>query len=797
MIRGVSEMIVISGPKTRRGALRTALTLLVATASLAVLVAAAGAESATEATTFGADGVASPSLGVNYARTSFTDVTARPDGGVVARRGPQLLSFLADGAPDPAAPPSPAPEGETFPAAGGKTFVLSKGTLTRLDPDGTADLSFGEAGTAKVPDSTRGVVELASGKVVAVTIEGMGARDFQIYAGVTVLNADGSEEQGVPGSSQVVPQDYLEWPIREFVPTPDGGALVVADQFMLALGPDGSANASFGKDGVLTGSHFAGARILPDGTIEAAATSYISGGEKEEPTILEYTAAGAPETSFGDKGRRGSDVPNWSAAETASWGADGSVILGGRTATGGSCTKGECVEAPALVAFDPSGNIERGFGEGGLLRLSALAGRPDGYSSSGVLSLARRPDGSIVAAGNARPNESVAFLAAFSAQGALLGSFGEGGIVPTREAVPATLRLAGLVPLAGQELLGAGYSDVGIEEHPVLVRFAADGSLDPSFGEGTGFVNLGGRGRVSGVALYDGRAAVVSPAYPRSHLFLARVAGGAPVSSFGSGGTALLPRGMLPEAVAFALRGEPVVVGNSQGPRGHQRVPILRFSSDGRLDPTFGQHGTVTLRPPGGGELKGRSIIEVPGNRMVVGALSGDRFALAGLLPDGRLDPRFGKHGWSLTPRLGQVRSLKMVRAGFFIYLAGLVTDGKRHSIDLMRFDDEGHLDRRFGKGGIRTATTESRGDPTAVLPSTRGVVVTLERGPQPVLVFAKGGAVRQRRVAKAPTKGEDVTAAFSGRNLVVGWTPYEERLSNSPEYHLSSTPLGRLAAAP
>lgn len=796
MIRGVSEMTVISGPKTRRGALRTALTLLVATASLAALVAAAGAESATEATTFGADGVATASLGVNYARTSFTDLTARPDGGVVARRGAKLLSFLADGAPDPAAPPSPAPEGETFPATGGKTFVISGDTLTRLDPDGTADPSFGEAGTAKVPSSTRGVVELASGKVVVVTIEGMGARDFQIYAGVTVLNADGSEEQGAPGFSEVVPQDYLEWPIREFVPTPGGGALVVADQFMLELGPDGSANASFAKDGVLTGPSLAGARVLPDGTIEAAATSYVSAGEKEEPTILKYTATGAPETSFGNNGRREFDVPGWSAAETASWGADGSVVLGGRTATGGSCTKDECVEAPALVAFDPSGDLDRGFGEGGLLRLSALAGRPGGYSSSGVLSLARRPDGSIVAGGNARPNESVAFLAAFSAQGALLGSFGEGGIVRTREPVPATLRLAGLVPLADQGLLGAGYSDVGIEEHPVLVRYAADGSLDPSFGEGAGIVNLGGRGRVSGFAFDGGRAAVVSPAYPRSRLFLTRVADGAPVSSFGSGGMALLPRGMLPEAVAFARRGEPVVVGNSQGPREHQRVPVLRFGLDGRLDPTFGHHGTVTLRPPSGGELKGRSIVEVPGNRMVVGALSGDRFALAGLLPDGRLDPRFGRHGWSLSPRLGQVRSLKMVRAGFFIYLAGLVAEGKRHSIDLMRFDDEGHLDRRFGKDGIRTATTEPRGDPTAVLPNTRGVVVTLERGPQPVLVFGKGGAVRQRRVAKAPEKGEDVTAAFSGRNLVVGWTPYEERLSNSPEYHLSTTPLGRLAAA-
>jgi hypothetical protein len=75
--------------------------------------------------------------------------------------------------------------------------------------------------------------------------------------------------------------------------------------------------------------------------------------------------------------------------------------------------------------------------------------------------------------------------------------------------------------------------------------------------------------------------------------------------------------------------------------------------------------------------------------------------------------------------------------------------------------------------------------------------VVTLERGPGPVLVFTKGGAVRQRRVAKAPTKGEDVTAAFAGRNLVVGWTPYEERFSNSPEYHLSRTPLGRLGPAP
>ena len=95
-----------------------AVAVVLAVVVLAALVGAAGAEQPTEATTFGADGVAASNLGTRPYPAELTEVTARPDGGFVVRQGDHLDSYLADGAPDPAAPPVVVPAGQDLPGGG-------------------------------------------------------------------------------------------------------------------------------------------------------------------------------------------------------------------------------------------------------------------------------------------------------------------------------------------------------------------------------------------------------------------------------------------------------------------------------------------------------------------------------------------------------------------------------------------------------------------------------------------------------------------------------------------------------
>jgi uncharacterized delta-60 repeat protein len=774
--------------RTRRPTnIRFVLSLGATLVALAAIAAGATAAEPTEATTFGADGIAAQTLGIHFAETAFTSVAARSGGGVVAQHGSEYESFLADGAPDPAPPPPPlAAPGTVFPASGGRSLVIADGKLTRLEPDGTADPSFGDAGTVKVVASTQAVAELGSGKIALVSVQGEGARDFMDYIQVSTLNADGSPDGGEPFSRSVAPI-YFAKQIREIIPTGDGGALVVGATFMLEVRSDGTVDPGFGEGGLLlAGGTLAGAHLLPDGSIEAVGMAYLESEKKSLPAILRFSAEGKPESSFGDAGIRTFDLPGRWEAEVALWGTDGSVMLGGRAVVVGPCHLEDCEEAPVVAAFDPAGNLEAGFGEGGVLRLSALAGPPQGYSSSGIIALTRRPDGSIVAVGDAPPNRTVAFLAAFSPGGVLLPSFGEGGIVRVREPVPATQRVAGFAPLADGKLLAAGYADVGVEEHPVLVRYAADGSLDPTFGAGAGFVSLAESGRVSGFAVRGDEALVSSYDYPRERLQMVRTTDGSPVSSFGFAGTVALPRGIGPRALAFGPDGDPLLLCGINGPGSTEPAVVLRRRPDGTADRSFGHGGRVPLRMPGGRGFRGRAIVSEGDGRILVGGFVDDHLAIAALRPDGSLDPRFGSHGWSVIQAEGSVTSMKLVRAGSHIYVAGIVGEARHRRVLLARLDADGHPDAGFGHRGSRSVGAESSGAPTAILPTAGGVIVVQERGPRPVHTFAPHGAVRSRPVGTRPIRVGDVQATLSGGRLILGWFPYSEYVQG-PAYERSA----------
>lgn len=772
-----------AGDDIRRGSAWLGIALIATVLALAMFVGRAGAAESDWS---------AQSLGTSYDETGFSSVEARVDGGVVAQQGSTLRSYLADGAPDPAAPPrevEEGEEGETFTGLGGKSFRLEGGELTRFAPDGTPDGSFGAGGTVKAPFGVGEVVELPSGKVALISFELEGAREARIYIGVTVLNADGSTRRPDTTVGSIGGSLYTESPIEELVPTGDGGFLVVGRYFLLKLGPDGSARAGFGGKGIVAGgvSDFAGAHVFPDGSIEVAGSSWNVAEQKNEAALFRYTAAGKPDASFGAKGVRTFGLDGFEAPDTASWGPDGSVVLGGRIVVKADCAVHACEEVPALVAFDPAGGVQTSFGEGGVLRLTALAGPPEEVPGSGVDALARRPDGSIVAAGSAPPNRSVAFLAALSPAGSLLPSFGEGGIVEEREPVPATERVAGFAPLEDGGVFAAANSDVGTAMHPVLVRYAADGSLDQSFGGGTGYLSLAEVGTAMGIAVNGEEALVGVWGKRRDSLFLRNTGEGSAVSSFGAGGVLTLPAGVTIRAVALAPDGDPVLLFASGG----GRHPVVeRFGTDGRPDPAFGHGGKVPVRVPGSGELWGGTIVVTPSGQILIGFATGSRLAVARLLPDGRLDRRFGAGGWSVTGVTGEVGSIRLALVGHKLYVAGNYGGGTHRHVALMRFDARGRPDRSFGHGGGRTANGALLTRVSAVEPTPAGVLVAVERGPRPLLTFAGDGAVQRSPAAPGagPGRVADVQATVSAGRLIVGWTPYIDGSTKDPTYHLGSS---------
>jgi uncharacterized delta-60 repeat protein len=778
-----------------RGGNRLVPALAAATCALVGIVAVATAEDTTETNTFGKDGIATQSLGVHFEETQFSTVEARPDGGLVALRGDQLETYLADGAPDPAFPPRRvSPSRRVFPLAGGKSLVavevFGESQLTRVNADGNADPSFGDAGVIRTPFRVQAATELPTGKIVTAGVISGGTHETYNAIEVALLNPDGSLSQGV-GSNGVLrlqlPSNMYVGGVPAILPTGDGGALLVGGTFLLALRADGSPNPDYGSAGLVTGlpATLVGGRILSDGSLEAVGVS--AGPTEQDMLVLRYTAAGRPDTAFGAEGIRKFDLGGDEQAHDATWAADGSVVVGGSSLEVGGCAEDEsCREVPVLAAFDPDGGLDPGFGDGGVLRLTALTGDPRDWFHSGISSLARRSDGSIVAAGVAPPERTVAFLAALSPRGALLPGFGDGGIVRVRQEVPARQLLGGLARLASGKFLAAGTTDIGYEYAPILVRYDANGSLDRSFGAGGGYVALGNSHSATGFAVDPaGRALVGILEYPHSRLVL-RDANGAPVSSFGTDGAVQLPSLVRVEALGFSAR-DAVVVGTRDIAGDADPGVVLRFNPDGTPAPGFGTDGMVSLRP-GGRQMKAESLAVASGGRVLVGGIVGDRFAMVRLLPDGRPDTRFGSRGWSFASAGRVPQSVKVRRAGSHVYLAGVARDGDRLRVALLRYRADGRPDPAFGRHGRRTATISKSARPTAIVPTRRGTLVVLSRGPRPLLLFGRDGRVKRGWVGKRPRFVTDVRATVSGGRLFLGWNAF------SPADRRDTFHLGRQA---
>ena len=786
-------------PKQHRGR-RLALTLLMAASASAAIVAGSRAESKTESSTFGSDGVATQSLGTHYEETEISNLQPRSDGGLVLQRDSQAEAYLADGEPDAAVQAQRVSQyRRVFPLAGGKSLVLGGSGLTRINPDGGVDTSFGGDGTIEPPFDPEAAAELPSGKLILVSAETGGIHTFFANVIIGLLNPDGSVERGL-GTKGVL---TVSLPVAEensYIPeialAGDGGALVVGGGFLLELRADGTPNPSFGSQGLVSElPRLVGGRVLTDGSVEAV--GYASGAADGDLVVLRYTAAGKPDPTFGTNGIRSFDLGGEEVARVASWAADGSVVVGGSVRAPGSCASSDdCEEEPILAAIDAKGNLDPGFGTGGVLRLTTLGGEPDWYPGGGVTALVRRPDGSIVAAGTGPPERTVAYLAFVSPTGVLLSGIGEGGIVRLRQPVPATQAAVGLARLANGKLLAAGTTDVGIEDSPVLIRYAADGSLDRRFGDGSGYVPAGEARFATGFAVNSsGQALIGTYGYPHSQLLLRRVANGAPVRSFGSDGVVHLPGRDWIEDLGFAADGGAIVAGtydrNSTGEPGM----ILRFRPNGRLDRGFGHRGRVGLQLPNGKKVKAKALAAAPGGRILVGGLVGHRVAITRLLPDGRPDPRFGTGGWSLAPVAGDPRAVTISRAGSRIYLAGLVGLGERSRVVLMRLRQNGRLDRSFGRHGRLTAMISKPAWPSAIVPTRDGVLVVLGGGPRPLLTFGRDGKVRRDWPGPHPRFLSDVRAAVSGGKLFLGWNGYSYATGSKAfygrdVYHLARRPL-------
>ena len=158
--------------------------------------------------------------------------------------------------------------------------------------------------------------------------------------------------------------------------------------------------------------------------------------------------------------------------------------------------------------------------------------------------------------------------------------------------------------------------------------------------------------------------------------------------------------------------GKIVVVGfNLLGDSGS--FAMARYLPDGALDHSFGRRGRVVIDPPIGSSLPDAVALQNNGKVLVAGttnAFGRDEFILGRFLANGRLDPRFGKHGF-VTTEIGVTATpaAVAVQSDGKIVVAGTSIIGKTsNDFAVVRYRRNGTLDHSFGKNG--RVTTDFNG---------------------------------------------------------------------------------------
>jgi uncharacterized delta-60 repeat protein len=355
--------------------------------------------------------------------------------------------------------------------------------------------------------------------------------------------------------------------------------------------------------------------------------------------------------------------------------------------------------------------------------------------------MALQPDGKIVLVGG---STSDFVLARYNADGSLDSTFDGDGQVTTSILSGITEESArGVAIQPDGKIVVAGYTGVfGRPGRPTedrfdfaIVRYNANGSLDPSFGTG-GIVNTGVIGRAFAVALQsDGKIVVAGDAPLTQDFRIARYnSDGTLDASFDADGQVTtdvedggqFARNILVQANgALWVTGPHTIVDDFSS---NQHTALARFTSTGALDTSFSGDGRLLLTNTRVGE----DAILQPDGKIVLTGNSGTapatQFATMRLNADGSIDTNFGTAGIVSTPitQLGDGALALALQSDGKIVVAGSSSRTTNSNFAVVRYTSAGALDATFLGDGSTTVDFfgfSDRAETVAIQPNGRIVL--------------------------------------------------------------------------
>jgi uncharacterized delta-60 repeat protein len=318
-------------------------------------------------------------------------------------------------------------------------------------------------------------------------------------------------------------------------------------------------------------------------------------------------------------------------------------------------------------------------------------------------------------------------------------------------------------------------------EGPAVVRYLADGTPDPAFGDdGVALLTVASRGD-------DGRAEPGTTGHlhllPDGRILFAlnRTLGrlmpdGTPDASFGSGGMVTIPDTRFFRSSRFAVAPAGDIFWTGFGRLGtSRRMIVIKLTPDGELDESFGPAGEQMFGP----ENMRSHDIAVRGGRIwvagspIAGTTNMIGSAVARLHMDGSPDLDFGEDGFATLQHDGRTLAMAFQNDGRVV-VAGPATSGNQQQIFAVRFTHAGQPDASFGEGGLFRTPNTSAGThifDLVALPDDRLLAVG---SPALISISADGTEARQDHVvlntgAAWVGSFEGVDVMPDGRVLVVG----------------------------
>ncbi len=651
---------------------------------------------------------------------SFGDPAAKPEGGEAGQAviapsvwddDARALHLLGDG---------------SVLAAG---LVHGEFGMVRLRPDGRLDTAtFGRRGVVLTPlgpaaSQARAIAVMPDGRIVLAGVWGgdvamaryaaNGALDTTFGSGGSVrLDLDGTDNDSVVGVFRTADGKLV---VAGWYGPYDGNARLYAARFTA----QGKLDNTYAGGGVARIDLTPAADVATGAAIRGDRLVIASSSNANYPVndflVTRLTAGGALDPTFSGDGKSSMNIRGPAAFTEG----DSILLADGRILNVGQGAGFMEPNAFRVTRLNADGTVDTTFGPGGHRFLD--------WGMVIDVRLMRRPsDNKIVAAyavqeGSLMNPRTRVFLARLNADGTVDASFGTGG----RRGVGGAglpINVAAATLDANQRIVLTGGGDR-------VARYNADGSLDRTFG-------------ANGVATL---------------MF-------AGVSSFGAADLAVAPDGRI------VLAGNVALLPNESG----DRIGVVRLTSAGRVETTFGIGGLARITPPTGIREFARSVAVQPDGRILV---AGRRYAPPGqsvtplvmrVRADGLgLDASFGSGGRALVPigATGGFNEIAIVGGGRIVALAGVRVNSRDADGDVavVRLLNNGQVDPSFGAGGKTITDFEGEDHPATFLVQADGKVLISGRSAGG-LFFARYGR-------------DDLETVFANGTLTVTGTDGDDRI--------------------